>query len=70
MKKMNKLVALLLAAVMVLGMIPTTTAHAHEYHTHGVEEYPIIALGSFSPIGWISALHQSVAELGVCSLEI
>ena len=44
MKKMNKLVALLLAAVMVLGMMPTMSAHANEYHTHSVEEYPTIAL--------------------------
>ncbi len=44
MKKMNKLVALLLAAVMVLGMMPTMTAHATEYHTHGIEEYPVITL--------------------------
>ena len=48
MRKMNKLVALLLAAVMVLGMMPAMTVQAHA-HTHeaallGVEEHPSIAL--------------------------
>ena len=46
MKTTNKLVALLLAAVMVLGLMPSMTVHAHA-HTHaaelnGIEEYPVI----------------------------
>ena len=46
MKKMNKLVALLLAAVMVLGLMPTMSAHAHAHgvEVQGIEEYPVIAL--------------------------
>ncbi|MBQ7230749.1 MAG: leucine-rich repeat domain-containing protein, partial [Oscillospiraceae bacterium] len=47
MKKLNKLVALLLAAVMVLGMMPamTTHAHAHTAQTQGIEDYPALELG-------------------------
>ena len=49
MKTTNKLVALLLAMVMVLGMLPAATVHAHEHphalHTNGVEEYPALELG-------------------------
>ncbi|MBR7179732.1 MAG: leucine-rich repeat protein, partial [Oscillospiraceae bacterium] len=40
MKKRNKLVALLLAAVMVLGMMPAMAPHAH---ADGIEDYPAIA---------------------------
>ena len=45
MKKMNKLVAMLLAAVMVLGLMPAPAAAAqHDHaHTHGIEEYPVLA---------------------------
>ena len=49
MKTTNKLVALLLAMVMVLGMLPAATVHAHEHPhalvTNGVEEYPALELG-------------------------
>ncbi len=47
MKTMNKLVALLLAAVMVLGMMPamTTHAHAHTVQPLGIEDYPALELG-------------------------
>ena len=41
MKKTNKLVALLLAVVMVLGLMPNLTGHAH---AAGIEEYPAIVL--------------------------
>ena len=47
MKTMNKLVALLLAAVMVLGMMPTMTTHAHAHTVQplGIEDYPALELG-------------------------
>ena len=48
MKKMNKLVALLLAAVMVLGMMPTMSVHAHAHgaELQGIEEYPALPLNT------------------------
>ena len=46
MKKMNKLVALLLAAVMVLGMMPTMSVHAHGAEVLGIEEYPALPLNT------------------------
>ena len=48
MKKMNKLVALLLAAVMVLGMMPTMSVHAHAHGAEvlGIEEYPALPLNT------------------------
>ena len=46
MKKLNKLVALLLAAVMVLGMMPVSVSAAQHDHIHtaSVEEYPALEL--------------------------
>ena len=44
---MKKLIALVLAAVMVLGMMPTMSTHVHATeHTHGVEEYPALPLNT------------------------
>lgn len=40
-EKTNKLVALLLAVVMVLGMMPTMAVHTH---AAGLEDCPAIAL--------------------------
>ena len=52
MKKINKLVALLLAVVMVLGMMPTMSVHAHAHgvEVQGIEEYPAIALDTETAI--------------------
>ena len=47
MKNLNKLVALLLAAVMVLGLMPTMTIHAH---AAGIEDYPAIALDTAAAV--------------------
>ena len=54
MKKMNKLVALLLAVVMVVGLMPSMTVHAHA-HDHaaqlqGVEEYPVLPLDTLTRV--------------------
>lgn len=53
-KKLNKFVALLLAAVMVLGMMPTMAVLAHT-HTHaaqlqGAEEYPVLSLDTLTRV--------------------
>ena len=54
MKKMNKLVALLLAVVMVVGLMPSMTvqAHAHDHaaQLQGVEEYPVLALDTLTRV--------------------
>ena len=43
MRNARKLLALVLAFVMVLGMLPA--AYAQTVHTHGIEEYPELELG-------------------------
>ena len=43
MRNAKKLLALMLAALMVFGMVPV--ASAQTVHTHGIEEYPEIELG-------------------------
>ena len=43
MRNAKKLLALMLAALMVFGMVPV--ASAQTVHTHGIEEYPAIELG-------------------------
>ena len=43
MRNAKKLLALVLAFVMVLGIVPV--ASAQTVHTHGIEEYPEIELG-------------------------
>ena len=52
MKTMHKLVALLMAAVMVLGMMPAMTVHAHAHTAaaQGIEEYPSIALDTATAV--------------------
>ena len=42
MRNASKLLALVLAFVMVLGMLPA--ASAQTIHTHGIEEYPVLNL--------------------------
>ena len=52
MKKMNKLVAMLLAFVMVVGLMPSMTvnahAHSHEAELQGIEEYPVLPLDTLT----------------------
>ena len=43
MRNAKKLLALVLALTMVLGMVPM--ASAQTVHTHGIEEYPELELG-------------------------
>lgn len=47
MKKLNKLVALLLAAAMVLGLMPAMAPHAH---ADGIVDYPAIALDTVTAV--------------------
>ena len=47
MKKLNKLVALLLAAVMVLGLMPAMAPHAH---ADGIGDYPAIVLDTTTAV--------------------